>query len=146
MNKKIIDDYTNIYQYNLIILQNKKLLKPISLHDNFLSKYALIYANYPMKESKYNIYLKLDKNKRLGMLNRHMLGVASKLGISQVFIRERVRAYKSYIKEYEDEKYWKDAYEKYHRNMVDLFEEIKKRNDPKYLRNKKLKEIQKNIH
>ena len=42
------------------IRENKNILKPIPLHNNVLSKYALILTYYPMKNSKLEIYLKLD--------------------------------------------------------------------------------------
>lgn len=146
--------------------ENKKLLKPISMHDMLLDDYATILTHYPMPQSKYEIYLKLDKKKRVGMLNRYILGIASKLGIYQSYLREinelrkDYRKYKKFSKnerkpiflkimDNNDDNYWKKSLEECQLNLTKhykmlflmMFEEIVKRNNPKYLRRKKLEKI-----
>ena len=71
-------------------------LKPISIHQNILIKYATILAYYPMKESKMEIFIKLDKKQKVGMLSRHIMGVASKLGIYQTLLKEIINLKQSH--------------------------------------------------
>lgn len=139
----------------------KESLKPISLHDTILSKCSIILAYYPMKESKLEIYNNLDKRQRVGMLTRYILGVASKIGVYQSIIKEIVelkqnyKRYKYHLKNYKDDnKFWEEQLyknqiemNKYLNLLLDsIIEEISRRNDPKYLRKKKLNEIeQKNL-
>lgn len=145
---------------NIAILfrETKKVLKPVSLHDSILSKCALIFIYYPMKKSKFDIYLKLDKKQRVGMLYRHILGVASKLGVYQTVLKETIRLrqehkkYKTYL-ETGKGSYWKSAYDrnelelnKQYNQLLDIMiEELTRRSDTKYLRKKKLKEIKENL-
>ena len=142
------------------IREIKAFLKPISLHDLPLTKCAFIVFYYPIKKSKLDIYLKLDNVQRVGMLNRYILGVASKLGIYQIFLRQFVglkrenKRYKNYIKSGDlEQQFW---IEQYRINQIELskmfnllldmmIEEINRRNNPKYLRKKKLDEIIKNL-
>lgn len=159
---KTIDnnDDKGIFNIYKVVKENKILLKPISLHDMILNQYALILSHYPMKESKFNIFIQLDKHKRVGMLNRHILSVASKLGVYQVILKEIIKLridhnkYKKFINDSEEHKeYWIKAFEKnqnelttrYHMLLDIIGEEISKRNNPKYLRKKKLQEIKDNL-
>jgi hypothetical protein len=151
-----------------IIQENKKLLKPIALHDITLSKYATILGYYPMSQSKFNIFIKLDKNQRVGMLNRYILGVASKIGIHQCFLnqfnelRSSYKKYKKYNKKEKkffnftsskDDDFWINLYKKnqsemnnqYYMLLNMILEELNKRNNPKYLRKRKLQEIKNNL-
>lgn len=138
----------------------KEVLKPISLHDNVLSKCVLILIYYPMKESKIEIYTNLDKREKVGFLTRYILGVASKIGIYQTLIKEIVtlkqdyKKYKIYIMKYKnDNKFWKECLERNQRDLTKQFsllldmmlEEITRRNEPKYLRKKKLEELKQNL-
>lgn len=142
------------------IRDNKLLLKPISLHDMMLEKYAFVVSHYPMNESKFNIFIKLDKHEKVGMLNRHILSVASKLGVYQVILKEIIKLrsdhkkYKKFIDQsYSDKEYWIKSFEKNeielttrYRMLLDIIgEEINKRENPKYLRKKKLQEIKDNL-
>jgi len=140
----------------ILILETKKVLKPISLHDTILSKCALIFAYYPMKKSKLDIYLTLDKKQRVGMLYRHIVGVASKLGVYQTILREIIRLrqeHKKYKKYMDKEGFYKDIFtrnemelsKRYNLLLDIMIEELTRRSDPKYLRKKKLKEIKENL-
>jgi len=132
------------------------ILRPISLHEEMLIKCALILTFYPLRKSKLNIYLNLDKVQRVGMLNRHILGAASKLGIHQVFIRQIIglkrtnKKYKQNILKTDNKQFWTTAY---NTNQIELrkmfnllldmmIEELDRRSEPKYLRRKKLNEIE----
>ena len=161
-----IDNNSNDF---IVVSKNKNILKPIALHDVILSKYALILGYYPMINKKYDIFISLDRYKRVGMLSRHILGVASKLGIYQVFLKEinslkdTHRTCKKYVKQekknlftFKNEKqdpFWQKRYEENKRELSKVYnmlldiilEEINKRNNPKYLRKKKLQEIKSNL-
>jgi hypothetical protein len=94
----------NIYRINN---ENKKLLKPIALHDMILSKYATILGYYPMSQSKFNIFISF------------------------------------WQKRYEENK--RELSKVYNMLLDMILEEINKRNNPKYLRKKKLQEIKNNL-
>jgi hypothetical protein len=171
MNNEInfskIDPSENNLNIFRITRENKNLLKPIALHDIFLSKYALILGYYPIPQSKFNIFIRLDRNQRLGMLNRYILGVASKIGIHQCFIdqfnelRLKHKKCKKYVKKEKkifnfgdkDNDFWIKVHKenqsemrKQYNMLLDMIlEEINKRNNPKYLRKKKLQEIKNNL-
>jgi len=152
-------------EFELTIKQAKfinkmtKVIYPISLHDDIVRKCVIILIEYPMKENKMKIFLELDKKEKVGMLNRHILSVASKIGIYDSFTNkvyrciENNKRYKKYNKSQNDA-YWKEAYDrnqielsKYHRLLLDIMlEELHRRSSVKYLRNKKLKEIAFNSH
>lgn len=152
----------------IVIRKNKDILKPIALHDIVLSKYALILGYYPMINKKYDVFISLDRYKRVGMLSRHILGVASKLGIYQVVLKEinslkdTHRNCKKYLKKEKknlstfqerQDPFWQKRYEENKRELSKVYimlldmilEEINKRNNPKYLRKKKLQEIKSNL-
>lgn len=130
-------------------------LKPISLDDMVLSRYILILDKYPMKESKKKIYLSLDKKQRVGMLNRYLLSIASKLGIYESFISEIIylkRNYKIYKKFSNDDhnvQYWNKKFNDvkirltYQYNMLlkIIIEEIDKREKIRYLRKIKMNNV-----
>jgi len=167
---EIIDKNSNDFH---VIRNNKNILKPIALHDMILSKYALILGYYPMINKKYDVFISLDRYKRVGMLSRHILGVASKLGVYQVVLKEinslkdTHRNCKKYLKQekknsnnlftaFKQEKqdpFWQKRYEENKRELSKsyimlldmILEEINKRNNPKYLRKKKLQEIKSNL-
>lgn len=149
-----------------LIREYRNILKPIALHELVLTKYAYILCYYPMKDSKLDIYFKLDKNQRVGMLNRHILGVASKINVYQsiikniILIRNRLKHYKKYIKEEIDDdytlinkEYWQKSYNnsqneinKQYSLLLDIIsEEINRRKDIKYIRRKKMEEIEQNL-
>ena len=44
-----------------VVNENKSLLKPISLHDVKVSKYAIILSYYPMRKSKFDIFITLNE-------------------------------------------------------------------------------------
>jgi len=164
-----VNNNQNLY---FIIRKNKILLNTISLHDFILSKYALVLGYYPMIKSKFDIFIKLDKRKKVGMLNRHILSAASKLGVYQtilkeiVVLRENNKRYKkftieeaasnssimSYFKKNDNINYWQNAYnknqielKKMYTMLLDIMcEELQKRNNSKYLRKIKLQEIKNN--
>ena len=150
------DNYLDI---DRLVRETKKILKPISLHDIILTKCALIFVYYPMKASKLKIFSTLDKKQKIGMLYRHILGVASKIGVYQTIIKEIVRLrqdhvkYKKYLFEYSHVDYWAELYKrnekelsKQYNMLLDIMiEELKRRHDPKYLRKKKLNEIKENL-
>ncbi len=157
---KTFNSSDNIFTNFSIIRENKILLKPISLHDMVLDRYALILGYYPMNESKFNIFINLDKHKKVGLLNRHILSVASKLGIYQVLLKEIInlrdnhKRYKKYINDLtNDKEYWIKSFDKNqselstrYRMLLDIIvEELTKRENPKYLRKKKLQEIKNNL-
>jgi len=143
-------------------------LKPISIHQNILIKYATILAYYPMKESKMEIFIKLDKKQKVGMLSRHIMGVASKLGIYQTLLKEIInlkqshrtaRKYikpkpkkRTFFKEDKRDDFWEKVYVdtqsklNYHFLLLldIIIEEINRRHNLKYLRKKKLEEILQN--
>lgn len=153
---------TNVYR---IVRENKLLLRPIALHDIILSKYALILGYYTMSQSKFDIFTKLDRKQRLGMLNRHILGVASKIGIHQCFLnqfnglRKKHEKCKKYISKDKfmttsmPSNFWQKEYEEnqsemrrqYNMLLDMILEEIDRRKNPKYLRKKKLQEIKNNL-
>jgi hypothetical protein len=154
---KTIKPYNNVNIFR-IVSENIDMLTPISLHNNYLSKYALILAYYPMKQSRYNIFIKLDKNQKVGMLNRHILGVARKLGVYQsiikniVKLRETLVRYKKYKNDNKKDDFWrKTTYTENelttHMNLLldIILEEIGRRGNTKYIRRKKLQELEKNF-
>lgn len=148
-----------LFEFIRVTREIKNTLKPISLHDSVLSKCATILIYYPMKESKLKIYLSLDEKKRVGMLTRYILGVASKIGVYQTIIKEIIdlkQDYKKYIKYAKQDtmdNFWKKRLEINQRELNKQFtmlldiiiEEIDRRNDPKYLRKKKLNLINQNL-
>jgi len=149
-------NFIDSYRKMLILKQS---LSPIALHDNILSKYVMVLLYYPMKDSKANIYLKLNKNQRVGMLNRHILSVANKLDVYQVIIKELIelrdnyKKYKKYKEKGDINNFWTDHYKetekelsrRYVKLLDIIIEEITRRENPKYLRKKKLKEIKNNL-
>lgn len=163
-----IEQNKNIFY---ILRENKKLLNPIALYDTILGKYAMILGHYPMKESKYKIFSNLNRTERVGMLNRHILGVASKLGIYQTILKNidelrlnhkkykkyknntKKKSKKSLFSNSENDNFWQKKYienqakltEQYNILLDIIIEEINKRNNPKYLRKKKLQEIKANL-
>ena len=149
----------NFFKIQKSIRETKEILKPIALHELLLTKCAFIITYYPFKESKLQIYSQLNKTQRAGMLNRYILGIASKLGIHQAFLRQIIgikrqnKRFRNKINNVKERKeFWIDAYNSNQIELTKMFnllldmmiEEIDRRNNPKYLRKKKLNEIENN--
>jgi hypothetical protein len=145
-----------------IIYENEKELQPISLYAGHIEKYAKLIAFYPLPEKKYKIFCTLTKQTKLGLLNRHLLSVASKLGVSNVYIKHVNRLkienkkYKNKIEEYKKfSRSTKELEEWKKRNEIEMisalymlfdmvFEETNKRLNITYRRKKKLEKIDEN--
>lgn len=131
----------------------EETLHPIALHDVVLSKCSLILVQFPMKKTKLDIYATLNKHQRVGMLFRHILGVASKLGIYTVILKN-IKELRSNHKRYKslggsDGGFWEKRYKennielgKQYSILLDIIiEEISRREKPKYIRKKKLEKL-----
>lgn len=147
---KLNEEYWKISEKTQEQIKN---MRPISLENRILSKCALILVYYPLNEKKLKIFNKLDQKGKVGLLNRHLLSVASKLKLSEALITEMSRSmnnYRSYKKYNErNDDFWNRILEKneiifnkvYKLFLDSIIEEIDKRKNIKYLRNKKLNEI-----
>jgi hypothetical protein len=137
LQKKIIDKFNEI--------------RPISLENIILNKCATILVYYPFSDKKLKIFNKLNKKQKVGMLNRHLLSVANKLDINKPLIdgvSSCIRNNRRY-KKYQNDGYWNDLYNKNQDHFIRLYnifincllDEINRRKNIKYLRNKKLEKI-----
>lgn len=148
---KKIDINDTGFDYISTMTNNKKELGRLPLHSNIVDSYVLFISYFPFDSKKLKIYKKLRKGEKLGMLNRHILSVAKKLDISDVLLKkihDHTQKYKIF-KDHNDSVFYKNIIENttkeiskgYLLLMEMIIEELKKRNDIKYLRKKKINNI-----
>lgn len=148
---KKIDINKDFDYYVTMMTNNKKELGYLPLHASVVNSYVLFISYFPFDDKKLKIYKKLGKGEKLGMLNRHVLSVAKKLGISDVLLKnnhDHTQKYKIY-KDHDGDNFYKKIFEnttkeisKGYLLLIDIIiDEMRKRNNIKYLRKKKIDTI-----
>jgi len=84
-------DINKEYEYfelSKIIYDNRREMGKLPIHELNVGNYVKLISYYPFNEEKEKIFKSLNKSQKMGMLNRHVLSVARKLGVSNILLKK----------------------------------------------------------
>ena len=116
MNNKALDKFSiemNKPGFVKKLIDKRILLKEVKIYSSGKEDFSFLLIAYPFTKTKLKVFKNLSRNAKLGMLTRHLMGIASRNGVCSLYLDEYrdIKMYdKIYDKEIKSKKWENDWY------------------------------------